>query len=1699
MSLQSLYAKYGNPLVDIKNLGGAINQGVIQPAEQLVNGGVHAVAQAPQAIETGARNLGQSVLGGLGDAAVGIGNTIQNNPVLNTMEGYGQNQILNPIVNSIANEAVNPNFLNAVGVPLGIVRGIYDATPLGVAQNAAISGVSSAIQAARTGSANVGQNFVNNQQISTGLGMQPGLASDALDLGANLITMNPEGVAGSVKNLGNLSKDAGVLKNAGTLFGSVKQLAGIHDAPLTDASGAVVKDANGNVVRTRVSPTFFGEGTPVSTTAKQAINNFVNHQYSAPGFAEVSGNPLQGAADVPPVVPEPPPVVPPPLAPDRVIGSFKNAGNLLPETDAQLPQSYHEQRNLDAAVQQMSTIAHTNPAQLDDIIANGTADQKTSALIAKTNLAGEQGDAAQQLASVTAASEHGIDVGRGTQAFAQVDPDSALGAGLLTQRSFNEVSKGQEGAITKAASAIQNTVEANAKLNSDEVATAAQKAAEGITNEATQKPATVAAGKVSTPRSGKVNTPTGRQKPTTVPSTEDVAQKPVESLSKRIISHVKGPGEPKPKSQLVNELYRIAKQTLPPTKQRAAAQSAIERINQVFLEDEENPEVYERAKEQVLEKFKGNTDVKNALDAYEKSEAGTPPIAKSTLTQAVKDEFKKSGQNLADLVKNTPKSGQAEYEQYILSKMKEQGYSSEAGQAFLKRFRAEVENQVQAKRTSAIRQLAQKAKPSAQATYNDKLNKLSNLGVLSNSDYLDLAKEKLGIPTLTTKMMRDIDTKTQAIQEMPDGEYGSKEWRAKNNARSDMYTGIAKTLPSSLFQKGLAVFKAGILSAPHIADKVVPSHVINAALEALNDQVAGKVIDPLVGMVTKRRGTVGTASGTLTGLKQGFHNALDLMLKGRDPNASPEQILHGSVNMGKSWVGRGLQAYVDFVRRVHGVVPAIGEASASLRNLYDQAETVAHNQGLSGDDAGEFIRNYVANPSKEALEEAHYHGQRTALTNPTSVSNYIERGQKGSPTSKVVNPIVRVPAAAAGAVLDYSPVGFLKSAVKAGIAIKKDGELTRQNQALLSRGIGRATIGSGIIAGGVAAGKAGLVSNRSKTSSERALKQSQGIPDNAIKIPGTNTWVNDTSLGPLGADLDMGGAFNQGLQNTKKTPGSFAQAAGSAALSGAYSQLNQPIFSGFTPIADAINDPNRSLKSFAVDSAKSLVPGVVADAASVLDPNQRISTDTVGHALQSTIPFLRNNLPVKNSILGQPLANPGYAGNILSNPDAKTAANNPALQELIRLNSQGLSAVPAPLGTTVSSLGVLQNLTPDQQSELQGIRGKAYNTQIAQLINSPEYQALSDADKAEAIKKTQALVDAQTSLNYSVTHSLSQTNQGGIGQTTTQKNDQLKLQAAQAYASQDGAGFYSHLSQIPSSQQTAVSNEIKAAFGDTVYGKQPGAANQVIKSLQPAIVGPDAGQVGAANYVNNFAGFQNKRSFEVGPDPSHPNNPDHDPIYDLTDDQAKEVLLARSQSVDGQSTPLAKTIKNEDWYKAYAPKETAYFDNHPQPLLPGQVQNPLMSDAQKEEAAAVAALPTSAERYAYYQTPAGKDLQSFYNALNSVDATKLQTLGATQNEVAIAQLAQQNQSSDVAKATAAIANGTQNSGNVFYSGGSHRISSGARRASAKLGKVSHARIASGRGKVHLAVSHQGRVKVASVKASRTISLPKIHRLTTTNA
>ena len=1042
---------------------------------------------------------------------------------------------------------------------------------------------------------------------------------------------------------------------------------------------------------------------------------------------------------------------------------------------------------------------------------------------------------------------------------------------------------------------------------------------------------------------------------------------------------------------LVNELFSIAKKSLPEGKV-TSPQAALEKVKELFSLDSKDPGVYEQAKKIVMEKYGNNPKVAEALEKYEKSTAKTP-VSQATTARAVSEELASRQTDLRKIVTSSP-ADQEGFVQDVAKKMVQEGFSPEAAKAFSESVKEDLSGRLLAKKQQMIEELRRNAPARSAATLGEKIDKLQSLGVLSDEDYHDIARAKLKLPSLGGQEIKAIGDRAEAIQNMPEG-------RDKELARQKLWEHISTLTPSSWGDKFLALRRSGLLTAPATLTKVVGSHVGMSALEQTSNVIAGKIVDPAVSLARQamglpaQRGIVGTGQGLVEGTVRGAKEGVDNLVHGYNPHENPESILRNRVNFPTDYTGpvgavrnavnRGLQNYVDTTGRVHASLPMAGAEGARTQSLYDQAHAAAKNQGITGDAVKPFVDDFVRNPSDAAAESAQKAAEYASFQNKTALGEAATAAiNKLGFAGKFQVPFTKVPAALITAITDYSPVGAVKAIYNA--ARSPEG-FTPEVQAAFSKEIGRSIVGTSAIAFGAALASNGLVTTKPKDQKEADLWSAQGIPYNSVKLGGT--WVPLGSFGPAGTALAVGAYAQSGMKDTKKTPGNFANAALQGAVGLGTVQLDQPYLQGASSVIDALKSPQSKGQAFVHSAAGSLVPSLSASVASVLDPVKREQNgdnalEDAANAIKYRIPGLRQQLPPKADILGNQEPNTGNVLQKVFAPADSVQRDTPVTQELQRLHDRNLDATPSAVNKTVSAFGISQQLSPQQQSDYQQQVGGHINQNLQQLISAPEYQNLDDSAKQAAIQKLDALVRQRDSISFSASNSLSQTNLAPQDPSKRQTNEQVKLQAAKAYQDGNGAAYYAAIKGLPAQQQVQVADEIKQAFGDATAGKPLSASEQVVNGLKPAAATVLGSQQGALAHLNNFDSFVNKRNFEL-------NSSDPQPIYKLPDKEASEALAVKAQ-LPGVSSPYISAIKAQPWYKQYASDQSAWYSRNPSnsdyvsPAGPAPVMSDQLSQFANQLAQVKAAGGSTA---AYYKTPMGQQLSDFYNQTDQYDNKKL--------------------------------------------------------------------------------------------------------------
>ncbi len=572
--------------------------------------------------------------------------------------------------------------------------------------------------------------------------------------------------------------------------------------------------------------------------------------------------------------------------------------------------------------------------------------------------------------------------------------------------------------------------------------------------------------------------------------------------------------------------------------------------------------------------------------------------------------------------------------------------------------------------------------------------------------------------------------------------------REKNIALNELQNTINSFIPSSIGDKAIAVWKAGLLTSFRTHERNFLGNLIHGGLEVAKD-VPASIADIGLSAVTGQR----TKSFTTKGIrefatKDTGQQMKDIISRGYDPSETINKFDYKTITWGNNPVEQALKKYTDVVFRTLGASDKPFYNAALSRSLYDQATTAAINAGKRGNKA--FIENLVKNPTEDILKIAIGDANVATFKNKnaaTAISSAIKNALKsekfgpiGSEIGKVVGeitmPFTGVPSSILGQIINYSPAGLLKGIINTGrVALTHVPNLQRQAVEELGRGI----IGTGIFGLGAYLASKGLITGQPKDATEQRLWDTQNKPRNSIMLFGK--WRSLNSIGPEAVVFLAGAKAQEEMKNPEGSAANYALSLGK-------DYLDQSFVQGIKAPINALTDPSRYAKSYAGQTISSVIPNLVKDAGKAFDPYMREANTVMDYAKSST-PILRNTMLPSRDVLGRPRTQePTGIGAFIDVFNSKTPITNDVVNELERLYTTGNNATPGKLNKSQTIGGVKQNLTPAELDQLESTVGEEGRVQLQSLINNSGYQTLSDEDKANAIsslltgirKKTRATI-----------------------------------------------------------------------------------------------------------------------------------------------------------------------------------------------------------------------------------------------------------------------------------------------------------------------------------------------------------------------
>lgn len=585
-----------------------------------------------------------------------------------------------------------------------------------------------------------------------------------------------------------------------------------------------------------------------------------------------------------------------------------------------------------------------------------------------------------------------------------------------------------------------------------------------------------------------------------------------------------------------------------------------------------------------------------------------------------------------------------------------------------------------------------------------------NRGILEVGRLQRIIPKKIA-PQLNAQQTEFILNEAKRITSMPDGVEKAMAFKKLNDFVADL-------LPSTLYKKLVTLWKAGLLTGIKTSGLNVFSNLSHGFSEIIKDLPA-VAIDSASSLLTGKR-TIGlTPKGYLEGVRAGFKKGVRYFKTGFDERDVSTKLDIKRVKFGDSKFAKGLQTYTDTVFRVLGSEDQPFYYGAKSRSLMDQAIAQAKNQGLKGDDAKKFIDNLIENPTDDMLKYAAIDAETAVFTNRTLLGD-IARGLQRLPGGEIVVPFGRTPSAVATQIINYSPVGIVKS-------IFQNIGKGRFDQRLFAQAMGRGLVGTGVLATGAALFSGGLMTlDRPKNEREQKLWELEGRSANSIKLGGK--WRSAQVLGPAGNVLMIGGHF----QNAMNEEGSPTKAIVKAIAGGAKSFTEQTFLRGVNQFVTSITDPERSFEYAFTNFAGSTVPTLVADLARATDVVERRYQGPL-EKIKSRIPFLRETLEPAITVFGKEV--PRYGGNVMETMIDPTRPSvirgDEVVEELRRLWDADQKVTPTLLGDRKG----YDALTPEQNTELWEKTGQLVESKLRNLFQLDAYKELDDEGKGKAVEK----------------------------------------------------------------------------------------------------------------------------------------------------------------------------------------------------------------------------------------------------------------------------------------------------------------------------------------------------------------------------
>ena len=351
-------------------------------------------------------------------------------------------------------------------------------------------------------------------------------------------------------------------------------------------------------------------------------------------------------------------------------------------------------------------------------------------------------------------------------------------------------------------------------------------------------------------------------------------------------------------------------------------------------------------------------------------------------------------------------------------------------------------------------------------------------------------------------------------------------------------------------------------------------------------------------------------------------------------------------------------------------------------------------------------------------------------------------------------PFVKTPANVISTSADYAGLGAVKALVKTVDALRKGDLGSERHVRNVSRDLVRS--GIGLLSAVVIASNLDDEDFVGAYDPARAqYEELRGSNYNAFRVG--NKWISTDWLGPLSVPVSAimyarkygSTPQERAFQYSKGVLSTFQNLPGVTEI---YDFVKSNLYKGDQSLEEMVAGAG----DYILEEAYSrLVPSLIGDLAKATDEYQRETGGSVISSIQSRLPYLRKELPIKRDIFGREMKTEGPVASVLFGSRVKTERENAVINEIGRVidaNDQSITFTDWDRTSSKKLAQFRQSIGDDRYNDAKVDYGRELERLVTELIDTKKYRDMTDDERADAISGLDTKAIEEIFRRYSFTY-----------------------------------------------------------------------------------------------------------------------------------------------------------------------------------------------------------------------------------------------------------------------------------------------------------------------------------------------------------